>query len=86
MTVEDYYKAPPQKVFDEIKQASIEIWRTYDDEFGYATEKINSIKDLENVGDNAWYMVALFDIVNQHKLLEKVSQETADMIVDARGF
>jgi hypothetical protein len=86
MKVEDYYKAPPQKVFDEIKQGAIEIWKTYDDQFGYATEKINQIKDLENISDNAWYIVAMFDSNNQSMLLTKVSVETADMIIDARGY
>jgi ribosome maturation protein Sdo1 len=86
MTPEQYYKAPPQKVFNEIKQESIKIWKTYDDQFGYATEKINQIKDLENIGDNAWYMVAMFDSSNQSKLLHAVSDDTADMIVDARGY
>lgn len=83
MTVEEYYTAPPQKVFDEIKKAALEIWNTYDDEYGYRTEKVNSIKDLKNVRDNAWYMVAMFDHVNQFKLRMKVSKETWDMIADA---
>ena len=86
MEVKDYYTAPPQKVFDEIKKASIEIWNTYDNRFGYADEKIGRIKDLENIRDNAWTMVAMFDSNNQRKLLDKVSDETAKMIIDARGY
>jgi len=86
MTSEEYYIAPPQKVFDEIKQASIEIWNTYDNQFGYVDEKMSRIKDLENIQDNAWYMVAMFDSPNQAKLLSKVSPETATMIRRARGY
>jgi len=77
----DYYKAPEQKVFDEIKAASIKIWKTYDDTYGYATEKIDKIKDIENVKDNAWYMVAMFDHINQGKLCDSVSEET-QLILD----
>lgn len=65
----DYYKAPSDEIFDEIKRASMVVWNTYDDTYGYATEKINRIKDLKNIQDNAWYMVAMFDISNQLKLL-----------------
>ena len=78
-----YYTAPPQAVFDEIKAAAIEIWKTYDDTYGYATDKIDSIKDIQNVKDNAWYMVAMFDAPNRVKLLLKVSDATKLMIIDA---
>lgn len=83
MTREQYYTAPPQKVFDEIKTAAIEIWSGYDDTYKYATGKIDRIKDIKNVKDNAWYMVAMFDYDNQRKLLNMVSPETAAMILDA---
>jgi len=83
MKQSDYYKAPPQKVFDEIKKASIEIWQSYDNEFGYADEKVGRIKDIENVSDNAWYMVAMFDPANRIKLRSMVSGETESMILDA---
>ena len=86
MNQKDYYTAPPQKVFDEIKENSIKIWQGYDDTYGYATEKINRIKDLTNVSDNAWMMVAMFDSNNQAKLISMVSKKTGDMIIDARGY
>lgn len=82
----DYYTAPPQEVFDDIKKNAIEIWKTYDDEFGYATKKIGRIKDLKNIRDNAWYMVAMFDPMNQRKLLLKVSPLAVIMIIAARGY
>lgn len=84
MNREQYYTAPPQKVFDEIKEASIKIWKSYDDEFGYATSKIERIKDIQNISDNAWYMVAMFDGINQTKLKSMVSEETRAMITDAQ--
>lgn len=84
MTSKEYYTAPSDKVFKEIKKESIKIWQTYDDTYGYATEKVNRIKDLENIKDNAWYMVAMFDENNQLKLITAVSPETGNLIVEAK--
>ena len=85
MKQEDYYKAPPQQVFDDIKENAIKIWQTYDNEFGYVNEKVDKIKDIQNFKDNAWFIVAMFDWKNQAKLLSMVESKTADMIKDARG-
>lgn len=70
-----YYTAPSQETFDEIKKAALEIWDGYDDTHGYATEKKNRIKDLENVSDNYAYIIAMFDTVNGVKLRRKLSDE-----------
>ena len=83
MTTDQYYTAPPQEVFDEIKAAAIEIWSEYDDQYGYASDKISCIQNIINVQDNAWYMVAMFDPMNQIKLIQRVSESTAKMILDA---
>lgn len=77
-----YYTAPDQKMFDEVKEKAIEIWSSYDDEYGYATEKIRSIKDVQNIGDNFMYMVAMFDNQNQVKLRHLISNETRQAIYD----
>ena len=73
-----YDDTPDQKVFNEIKEAAIDIWKTYDD--------INRIKDIDNLKDNAWYIVAMFDIHNQANLMEAVSEETKQQILLARGY
>lgn len=83
MTTEEYYTAPPDDVFNEIKEAAIKIWSSYDDTYGYATEKIGRIKDIENVKDNAWYMVAMFDQPNQCKLVSLVSDKTKVYVLNA---
>lgn len=85
MTKFDYYKAPSQEIFEDIRANAIQIWFTYDDTYGYASEKINKIKSLENIRDNAWYIVAMFDMNNQAKLLSMVRPETVEMILLARG-
>jgi hypothetical protein len=83
MTIEEYYTAPPQKIFDDIKKNAIKIWNTYDNLGGYRDEKLNMIKDLKNIKDNAWFMVGMFDFNNKIKLISRVKTETARMILDA---
>lgn len=85
MTIEEYYTAPTDLVFYEIKAAALEIWAGYDDTHGYASNKISIVKSCQNLQDNAWYLVAMFDPINQERLLAKVSPETAEQIRRARG-
>ena len=77
-----YYTPPTDEQFNELKEKAIEIWQGYDDAHGYATEKINAIKDIKNVSDNFMYIVAMFDIFNQEKLAEKLSFETRKAVRD----
>lgn len=35
----DYYKTPPQEIFEDIKENAIKIWQTYDNTYGYQDEK-----------------------------------------------
>jgi len=71
-----YYTPPADKEFNELKEKAIEIWNTYSNEFGYVDEKVGRIKDIKNIKDNFMYMVAMFDMNNQLKLAEKLSEET----------
>jgi len=82
----DYYATPPQEIFDDIKKNAIKLWETYDNTYGYVDEKVGRIKDLVNIKDNAWYMVAMFDGTNQGKLILMVTPETAIMIALAKGY
>lgn len=56
-----YYMPPTDEVFNEVKNSAIEIWREYDDTYGYASEKISQIKNISNVRDNFMFMVARSD-------------------------
>ena len=77
----EYYVAPSKEVFSDIKRAAIDIWKTYDDTHGYQSEKVNRIKDLQNLNDNYAYIVGMFDSHNQRKLLHGVTLiETKDLI------
>ena len=86
MTIEEYYVAPPDHVFQEIKEAALAIWSTYDDTHGYATNKMKLVAPVQNIEDNAWYLVGMFDLDNQQKLLSMVGDETAELIRRARGY
>lgn len=77
----EYYIAPKQEIFDDIKNAAIRIWKTYDDTHGYQSEKVNRIKDLTNTQDNYAYIVSMFDRQNQTRLIDTVEQEeTVELI------
>ena len=78
-----YYTPPPEISFAEVKSAAMELWKQVDsdnDRYGYATSKIDRIKDIKNVKDNFMYIVAMFDIHNQAKLASKLSAETRQEI------
>lgn len=85
MDIKTYYTAPPQEIFEDIKINAIKVWSQYDkpEQREYRDSKIDRIKDLKNIEDNAWYIVAMFDLSNQAKLLTLVKPDTAAMILDA---
>lgn len=75
-----YYTPPSEEQFNEVKGKAIEIWNDFSNEYGYVDEKVNSIKDIANVQDNFMYMVAMFDMDNQRKLANKLSDETKQAV------
>jgi len=77
-----YYTPPEEELFIELKEACVTLWETYDNTYGYVDEKVNRIKDLENVGDNFMYMFAMFDIINQNKILSRISDECSKALID----
>ncbi len=80
MSQDAYYTAPSDEVFHTVKAEAIRQWKTYDDTYGYATEKIKQILPLQNVRDNAWSIIAMFDHNNQAKLYEALPQQVIDQI------
>lgn len=75
-----YYTPPEEDIFQELKQGAINIWKTYSDQYGYSTDKINSIKDMNNVKDNFMFMVAMFDGENQRLLSSILSEKCKEQI------
>jgi len=80
MSQELYYTPPSDEVFNEMKQLAIDLWNTYDNTYWYADEKVDKIKDIENIWDNFMYIFAMFDSDNQSKIMfwasEIVREET----------
>ena len=73
-----YYTAPSDEIFNEVKNACMELWKEVDtdnDKFGYASSKINSIKDIQNISDNFMYMIAMFDHLNHRKLTNRLTDD-----------
>ncbi len=75
-----YYTAPTDEAFEEMKKVSIEVWGQYDNEYGYVDGKVSRIKDIQNTGDNFMYMLAMFDHINQRKVIAKLSDETKEAV------
>jgi len=71
-----YYTPPTDEQFNELKSKTVEVWKEYDNEYGYVDEKVGRIWNIMNVGDNFMYIVAMMDCVNQGKLANKLSKET----------
>ncbi len=78
-----YYTPPSDEIFNEIKQAAMTTWRVmHDDEYGYVTEKIDRIKDLQNVKDNYMYMIAMFDLSGRKYLLSMLTPEARQRVLE----
>lgn len=74
------HETPTTEIFNEIKQAAIIIWKTYDDTHGYASEKIERINSISNYADNVMICYRMFDSSNQRKMNEHLSEEAIDYI------
>lgn len=72
----EYYQAPSDKSFEDMKRVAIERWRSYDPTYGYPDEKIDSFKDIKNIGDNFMYIFAMFDVQNQRLVVERLKATT----------
>lgn len=61
--------------FEEIQRAAVAIWKTHNDEHGYASEKMASVLSMENVGDNWSAIVGMFDWKNKVALRLGISSD-----------
>ena len=68
-----YYIPPDPEIFKEVQNCAVKIWANYDDEFGYATKKIEKVKGIKNRSDNLMFIVAMFDHLNQKRLSDMLS-------------
>lgn len=80
-----YYTAPSDKIFNEVKQACIDLWiERYPEETSpfYAKEKVERIEPLQNIKDNVMSIVARFDNENMRLLSKKLSPESREALRD----
>lgn len=73
-------QSPNTEVFEELRRGAIEVWSTYDDQFGYATEKITRVNSIKNVADNYGTFIGMFDVKNQEKLYALVGDDAKALI------
>jgi hypothetical protein len=73
-------ETPSIEIFNEMRAAATQIWNTYDNQFGYVTEKLNRINSLENIQDNAMVFYRMFDWENQAKFRNLISHQTLEYI------
>lgn len=73
-------ETPSIDIFNDMKQAATQVWRTYDNEYGYVDEKLNYVNGLSNIQDNAMVFYRMFDWENQRKFKQLVNEQTLDYI------
>lgn len=74
------HKTPSTEIFNEIKEAAIRIWSTYDDTYGYRTEKLTRVNSLSNYEDNIMVCYRMFDSNNQAKMRMMLSDEALEYV------
>lgn len=72
--------APSEEIFKEMIDIATIIWKQYSDEFGYVTEKLNIINNLQNYEDNIMIAYRMFDFVNQAKFRALASEDVIEYI------
>ena len=80
MAQENYYEPLSQDVFKELKEACIKEWKKHDNTYGYVDEKVDRIKNLENISDNGLYMLAMFDSSGQASIKNTLGQKALEEI------
>jgi hypothetical protein len=80
MNTKLYYKSPKDRHFEELRSVCIRYWSTFDDTFGYATEKINQVKSFENNEGNFMTMVKMIHPLAWEVIAEVLSLETRNHV------
>lgn len=73
-------ETPSIEIFNDMKQAATQVWKTYDNEYGYVSEKLNYVNGLNNIQDNAMVFYRMFDWENQRKFKQLVNEQTLEYI------
>lgn len=73
-------EAPSIEIFEEMKSAATAVWLTFDNTYGYVTEKLEYINSFGNNKDYAMVFYRMFDYQNQALMRSKLSQEAINYI------
>jgi hypothetical protein len=71
---------PSQEIYNEMKSIATQIWETYDNRYGYVTEKLGYINSIDNIQDNAMVFYRMFDSQNQETFRANASNEVLNYI------
>ena len=71
---------PSQEIYNEMKSLATQIWSTYDNQYGYVTEKLSYINRIDNIQDNAMVFYRMFDNNNQETFRANASNEVLKYI------
>lgn len=71
---------PSQEIYNEMKSLATQIWETYDNQYGYVTEKLSYINRIDNIQDNAMVFYRMFDNNNQETFRTNASNEVLEYI------
>lgn len=71
---------PSQEIYNEMKSIATQIWETYDNQYGYVTEKLSYINRIDNIQDNAMVFYRMFDNQNQETFRANASNEVLEYI------
>jgi hypothetical protein len=71
---------PSQEIFDEMKNITTQIWKGYDNTYGYVDEKLYRINSFGNIQDNSMVFYRMFDNNNQEKFRSLSSPQVLNYI------
>ncbi len=74
------HKTPSEEIFKEMIDIASIIWNKYNNDFGYVTEKLNIINNIQNYEDNVMITYRMFDIVNQSEFRARASKDVIQYI------
>lgn len=82
-----YWIEPSDEIFTHLRTTIItNVWRKYNDTYGYASSKIDYINSFENLSDNFMTMWNMLDVRNAQIVLDKINYRTYKAIKDRGGI
>ena len=73
---------PSQEIFDNIKGVAIEIWKGYDIDKDWKQKRIDKINLMMNRWGRVLEIYRIFNDEHKTLLIEKISEESADYILE----